>query len=86
MLISAIMLNFPTDPNGWITKELIGFALAVAQLLFWIYLIWVSFCNFKTMYRQSKLESKRGVAQKLKSSSTDSRTPSAHAPDCFGTG
>jgi hypothetical protein len=46
----------------------------------------VSFCNFKTMYRQSKLESKRGVAQKLKSSSTDSRTPSAHAPDCFGTG
>ena len=65
MLISAIMLNFPTDPNGWITKELIGLALAVAQLPFWIYLIWVSFCNLKKTYRQSKLDAKREEAQKL---------------------
>jgi hypothetical protein len=51
MLLATIMLNFPTEgtADAWLTPGRLSVMLALLQLPFWIYLIWVSFRNLKAV-------------------------------------
>jgi hypothetical protein len=51
MLLATIMLNFPTEgtADAWLTPGRLSVMLALLQLPFWVYLIWVSFRNLKAV-------------------------------------
>ena len=57
-LISSVGLKFPQPEDAWLTPALIGLALTIVQVPFWVYLVKVSFANLRKMIVIGKAEAK----------------------------
>ena len=72
-IFTTIAMKFPQPEDAWMTPEVLGLSLSLGQVPFWLYLIKVSFSNFKKMWRTSRVEAKASIERKKNLSSSKRR-------------